>query len=257
LLITKTTRFNTSLGRTKTNWVAAILLASLLLFAADCRRPESEVDHLAEVLALKPGSSVADVGAGSGEVSIALAPHVAPGGRVYATEIDPAMLRKIRAIAQKATPGTFIPVAGAENDTGLPEGCCDSIFLREVYHHLTDPIAIDRSLYKAMRPGGRLAIIDFEPTPLAGPAPVGVPANRGGHGVPERLVEKELTTSGFELAERLDWPISSLIKHFCVVFLKPVDRGAATTWFAVFPTPMPFTQRFRTTPRSTNALWHR
>ena len=83
------------------------------------------------------------MGAGSGEVSIAPAPYVAPGGRVYVTEIDPAMLRKIRAIAQKATPGTFIPVTGTEHDTGLPDDCCDSIFLREVYHHLTDPIAID------------------------------------------------------------------------------------------------------------------
>lgn len=84
------------LARTKTNRVAAILLVWLLLLAADCRSPESEVDHLAQVLALRPGFSVADVGAGFGEVSIALAAHVAPGGRVYATEIDPVTLRKIR-----------------------------------------------------------------------------------------------------------------------------------------------------------------
>jgi SAM-dependent methyltransferase len=224
LLETRTARFNTLSGKRKTNWVVAILLVSLPLLTAGCHRPESEVEHLAQVLALRPGSSVADVGAGSGEVSIALVPYVAPGGRVYSTEIDPTMIKKLRVAAQKATPGSLVAVAGTEHDTKLPNDCCDAIFLREVYHHLTDPISIDRSLYKATHPGGRLAIIDFEPTPLAGPAPVGVPANRGGHGVPERIVENELTTSGFMLVKRLNWPISSVIKHFCIVFVKPPGR---------------------------------
>jgi len=227
LLITKTTRFRTFSGGIDGNRTGAILLGAILLLSAGCRRPESEVDHLAQVLALKPGSVVADVGAGSGELSIAIAPRVQPGGTVYSTEIDPAMLRKIKAAPEKATPGNIIPIAGTEHDTGLPADSCDAIFLREVYHHLTDPIAIDRSLYKAIHPGGRLAIIDFEPTPIAGPASVGVPSNRGGHGVPERIVERELTASGFELAERVDWPISSVIKHFCIVFVKPL-RSAAT-----------------------------
>ena len=213
-------------GRTQTRRIAAVLLAAMVLLPAGCRRPESEIDHLAQVLALKPGSSVADVGAGSGEVSIAIARLVQPGGKVFSTEIAPEMLRKIRAAAEKATPGSIVPVVATPHDTGLPSDCCDAIFLREVYHHLTDPSAIDRSLYSAMHPGGRLAIIDFEPTPVAGPPPAGVPSNRGGHGVPKRIVEEELTRNGFQLVETMYWPISRVIKHFCMVFVKP--QGAVT-----------------------------
>ena len=213
-------------GRIQTARIVAVLLAAMVLVPAGCRRPESEIDHLAQVLALKPGSSVADVGAGSGQVSIAIARIVQPGGRVYSTEIDPAMLKKIRAAAEKTTPGSIVPVVATQRDTGLPSNCCDAIFLREVYHHLADPGAIDRSLYGALRPGGRLAIIDFEPTPVAGPPPPGVPSNRGGHGVPERIVEEELTRNGFQLVETMDWPISRVIKHFCIVFVKP--QGAVT-----------------------------
>jgi len=196
-------------------------LAATILFSAGCRKPDSEIDHLSQVLALKPGSSVADVGAGSGEVSIAIAARVQPGGKVYATEIDPELLKKIRNGAGKVPGGIIVPVVATQHDTGLARDCCDAIFLRDVYHHLTDPIDIDRSLYIAMRPGGRLAIIDFEPTPVAGPPPPGVPSNRGGHGVPKRIVEEELTKSGFRLTDTLEWPISRTIQHYCMVFVKP------------------------------------
>ena len=115
-----------------------------------------------------------------------------------------------------------MPVTGRENDTELSPDCCDGIFLRQVYHHLTDPFAMDRSLYRASRPGGRLAIIDFEPNQLPGqPAPPGVPANRGGHGVPKKIVAKELTEAGFVLVKTVDWPISRVIRHYCMLFIKP------------------------------------
>jgi ubiquinone/menaquinone biosynthesis C-methylase UbiE len=196
--------------------------AVVLLFTMVSHATESEVDHLVEVLQLGPGSVVADVGAGSGEMSIAIAEHVRPHGTVYATEIDPTLLERIRGAVQGARADNVVAIAAAEHDTGLPPSCCDAIFLREVYHHLTDPIGIDHALYRAMRPGARLAIIDFEPSERPGqPAPAGVPANRGGHGVPERVVAEELTQSGFKLVKVLDWPISSTINHYCMLFLRP------------------------------------
>jgi SAM-dependent methyltransferase len=108
---------------------------------------------------------------------------------------------------------------GRADDTQLPADCCDGIFLREVYHHLTNPAAMDRSLYRSVRPDGRLAIIDFEPLPGTRP-PAGVPANRRGHGAPKRTVEQELTAAGFELLKTIDWPISSTVKHYCILFRK-------------------------------------
>lgn len=202
--------------------IVGFLLATVLAFSAPAKAAESEIDHLAQILELRPGSSVADVGAGSGEVSLALAKFVEPNGKVYATEISPKLLDKIRRASQRANAINIVAVAGKEHDTGLPLNSCDAIFLREVYHHLTDPVGMDRSLYQAIRPGGRLAIIDFEPSQRPGePVPPGVPANRGGHGAPMKIVKAELTKAGFEFVRTVDWPISATIRHYCMLFRKP------------------------------------
>jgi ubiquinone/menaquinone biosynthesis C-methylase UbiE len=200
------------------------LILAISLFSGSCQsaRPErSEVDELGSVLELNERSTVADVGAGSGEVGITLATRLLPQGRLYSTEVDSGLISKIRSNVIKARPKNVFVVVGTLKDTGLPANCCDAVFLREVYHHLSEPIAMDRALYRAVRPGGRLAIIDFEPTPLAGPRPSAVPANRGGHGVPKRLVIDELTAAGFKLTKTVNWPISREIEHFCMVFAKP------------------------------------
>ena len=194
--------------------MTVVLLATRIAIAAD-----SEVDHTVQILGLKPDSRVADVGAGSGEISVALASRV-PRGIVYSTEVDPQLIDKIRNRVRKARASNVIVITGRADDTQLPIDCCDGIFLRKVYHHLTNPAAMDRSLYRSVRPDGRLAIIDFEPLPGTRP-PAGVPANRSGHGVPKRIVEQELTAVGFELLKTIDWPMSSTVKHYCMLFRKP------------------------------------
>jgi SAM-dependent methyltransferase len=201
---------------------AAVLLAVALLSASAIgTAAESEIDHLAEILDLRPGSSVADVGAGSGEISVAIAERVGKNGKVYSTEIDPKLVDRIRDTAKKAGAENVFAVTATKNQTGLPLDCCDAIFLREVYHHLTDPIEIDRALHVALRSGGRLAIIDYEPSERPGESvPAGVPANRGGHGVPKRIVAEELTGAGFELVKTVEWRISGTIRHYCMLFRK-------------------------------------
>jgi ubiquinone/menaquinone biosynthesis C-methylase UbiE len=199
-----------------------------LLFSTAAQNVESETDHLVQILQIKPGSIVADVGAGSGEISIAIAKQVGMRGRVYSTEIDPKLVDQIRRLAQRERATNVIPIAGKPDNTELPSACCDAIFLRQVYHHLTDPLDMDDSLYQAMRPGARLAIIDFEPSQLPGrPAPPGVPRNRGGHGVPKRIVAEELTRAGLVLLKTMPWPISPEIEHYCMLFVKPLSRGAS------------------------------
>jgi ubiquinone/menaquinone biosynthesis C-methylase UbiE len=204
--------------------LAIVLLASSLMAQAT----NSEIDRLTQVLDLKPGVAVADVGAGSGELSIAIARRVAPNGTVYSTEIDPKKLEQIRQAVQKTGLHNVIVVVGTKNDTHLPSNCCDAIFLRRVYHHLTDPVDMDRSLFLALRPGGRLAIIDFEPSQRPGEQPPpGVPANRGGHGAPKPIVTRELTQAGFVPLATIDWPVSGDVKHFCMLFKKPMSPATA------------------------------
>jgi ubiquinone/menaquinone biosynthesis C-methylase UbiE len=201
----------------------------VLALSLTAQSTDSEIDRLVQVLDLRPGVAVADVGAGSGELSISVAKRVAPNGTVYATEIDPKKLDKIRQAVRKAGIHNVIVIAGANNDTRLPANCCDAIFLRRVYHHLTDPVDMDRSLYLAMRPGGRLAIIDFEPSQRPGePAPPGVPADRGGHGAPKPIVTRELTQAGFVRVATTDWPVSGDVKHFCMLFKKPISPATAS-----------------------------
>jgi precorrin-6B methylase 2 len=158
---------------------------------AQVRSAESEVPELVKLLALKPGMTVADVGAGFGAWTIGFARFVGMSGRVYATDIGEAQLAAIRAYAAKEGLTNVTVLEGGTDTTNLPPGCCDAILIRDAYHHLTRPEAIVRSLAAALKPGGRLAVIDFPPRPNSG-VPDGVPADRLGHGVPPEIVEREV-----------------------------------------------------------------
>jgi predicted methyltransferase len=88
--------------------------------------------------------------------------------------------------------------------------------MRLVYHHYTTPGEMDASLLRSLRPGGRLAVIDEEPREGTS-IPEGVPKNRIGHGIPQKVLIDELTAAGFKVESvHNDWP-----DHFyCVVFTK-------------------------------------
>ena len=219
--------------RNRGSTAAIIFLAVVLGAGCDSwrglgfRASGPEMPRLRQVLALKPGVAVADVGAGRGEVTVALAAEVGPGGRVFSTEIDPEALEQIRAAVAAATIDNVTVVHAQAHDTGLPTGCCDAVLLRRVYHHLTDPASTNVDLLRTLRPGGVLAIIDFPPMlPWLWPwVPKGVPQNRGGHGVAVHLVVEEVTASGFELVQVIeDWPGRGPLASYCVVFRKPRDR---------------------------------
>jgi len=178
--------------------------------------PRQEIAHLAELTHWKAGTIVADVGAGDGAYSFEAAEKVGPAGRVYATEIDAEKLKNLKADAAKRKLDNVIVVEGTAKDTRLPPSCCDMIFLRRVYHHLTEPQEFDRSLVQSLKPGGYLAIIDFPPD--SGFAAVeGVPENRGGHGIPKKLMIQELTGAALRVEKVIDhWTGHD----YCVIFVK-------------------------------------
>ena len=173
-----------------------------------------ELPRLRHVLALKPGMSVADVGAGNGELTVALASEVAASGRVYATDIDAESLERVRAAVGAAGLANVTLVHSRADHTRLPANCCDAIVLRRVYHHLTDAAAIDASLLGALRPGGVLAVIDFPPL-ASGVWPLN-------HGVDAARVTEEVVASGFQLVQVIEaWPGRGPLASYCALFRKP------------------------------------
>ena len=199
--------------------VALLVAALVALFAgALLSRADSvseEISRLAVLMQWKPSAVVADIGAGDGRYAFAAAEHV-PAGKVFATEIDSQKLAALRTQVKKQNLQNVQIVESKEADTNLPAECCDAIFLRRVYHHLTKPAEFDAALVRSLKPGGRLAIVDFPPRPGLEPVE-GVPANRGGHGIPEHIVVEELTAAGLQLEKSVDdWPEND----YCVLFIK-------------------------------------
>ena len=175
-----------------------------------------EVTRLAELTQWKEGTVVADIGAGDGTYSFLAAEKVGRSGRVYATEIDKSKLKNLEAEAAKRKLENIVIVEGTADDTKLPSSCCDTIFLRHVYHHLTQPQKFDRNLVRSLRPGAYLAIIDFPPSRDLPPVE-GVPTNRGGHGIPEKVMVEELTSAGLHVEKVIDdWSAND----YCVIFVK-------------------------------------
>jgi len=196
---------------------ACLVAVSLCLAAA---QPSEEIARLAKAMGWKPGQTIADIGAGDGEYAFAAGALVGENGKVYATELDEKKLQKIRDEVAKRGLKNVIVLQAAEKDSNLPANCCDAIYLRRVYHHLTAPEEIDASLLRNLKPSGLLAIIDFPPRKwLTETSPVkGVPKNRGGHGIPQKILVDELTAAGFSLQQAFDdWPDDD----YCVIFRKP------------------------------------
>jgi ubiquinone/menaquinone biosynthesis C-methylase UbiE len=190
--------------------LAAALFFTVLAGALTLRRanadPADEIKRLAALMEWKAGTIVADIGAGDGRYAFAAAQMVGPSGKVFATEIDQDKLANLRSEVTRRHLTNVTILESKDTDTNLPTECCDAIFLRRVYHHLTKPAEFDAALIRSLKPGGHLAIIEFPPR--SGLEPVeGVPADRGGHGIPQDVAIRELTAAGLHITKTVDaWP---------------------------------------------------
>ncbi len=196
--------------------LAVVLLTKPSGAAADTDDP-AFADRIAAELGVKPDATVAEIGAGNGAMAVLMAPKVGPAGRMYANEIDPDRLAEIRTRVANAGIGNVTVVTATATDTGLPADSCDAIYMIYVYHHLKDPAAYDRSIFRALRPGGALFIADFYPTWLL-----------GGMGVPQPKLVEQLTAAGFQTVHVLtNCPPSRVFRQYCVLFRKPAATNSA------------------------------
>lgn len=213
-------RFALRTTRRRVLVVAVVLLAVLMatmLSSAD-RSRRAEVNRLAELLSLREGMTVAEIGAGSGWLTVEVARRVGPSGRVYSTELSAARLDEIRQAAGEAGLRNVTVLEAAERTTNLPAACCDAIFMRRVYHHLSDPSPILTSIHAALRSGGRLVIIEFRPDGL-----VGMVTRMG---VDRAALIDTVTAAGFEVVTTEGWPGWD---HYVVVFEKSAAVAARTS----------------------------
>ncbi len=181
---------------------AALVVAATTLAAQDS---SADRDWLVEVLELQAGSIVADIGAGNGALTITIAQHVTATGQVYSSELGSEPLQRLRRAADESDVTNITIVEGHPNRTNLPEQCCDALFLRRVYHHFTDPEAMNESLWKSLKPGGRLAIIDFAPRGSES-ADASGRTSRDSHGVTAETATEELSAAGFTLVSAEQQP---------------------------------------------------
>ena len=204
----------------KKKWILFALscaaTATLALALRAKASAQDEIPKLAALMDWKPGTVVADIGAGDGSYAFAAVEQVGAPGKVFATEIDAEKLKALRAEVKKRDLQNFTVVESGDTETNLPTACCDAIFLRRVYHHLTKPVEFDASLMRSLKPGGKLAIIDFPPHPEYGKVK-GVPKDREDHGIQQKILIDELTKAGFQLDKIVDdWPTMD----YCVLFVK-------------------------------------
>ena len=178
----------------------------------DWQRPAEVMD----MLGLGPGAVVADIGCGDGYFSFRLAERVGSEGRVLAVDVDAQALHGVQRKAEDQALGQIEAIQGSADDPRLPEASLDAILVVNAYHEMTAHDAMLLAFRRALKPGGRLAIIDRADEPGEGRQ-----TYQGRHSLPKDLVVQDATRHGFVL--RLEAP----------GFVRP-RRGGEPWYFLVF-----------------------
>jgi predicted methyltransferase len=196
-------------------WLAPPLLSQDDWKARDqWEKPQQVMD----ALGIKPGSIVADVGAGEGYFTFHLAARVGPTGKVYAEDIRDDRLGKIHSRADKEKLTQIETVHGETDDPRLPAEQMDVVLISNAYHEMRDYDKMLKAIFRALRPGGLLAIIDA-------PAKPGEPRESyyDRHRIPEELVREDTARNGFTLLREQPTftPPDSDRTYFFLIFEKP------------------------------------
>jgi len=171
-----------------------------------------------DALKIPLGATVADVGAGVGYTSLRIARRVGPEGLVLATDIQPQMLQMLASNARTAGVENIRPIRSTATDPKLPEGKVDLILMVDVYHECTHPEATLQGLRKALKPGGRLVLVEFR-----GEDP-DVPI-KPEHKMTFAQVRREIEPQGFTFKEKFDF----LPWQHIIVFERPADPPVEAT----------------------------
>jgi ubiquinone/menaquinone biosynthesis C-methylase UbiE len=169
------------------------------MFNRKASDPKNRPDEILEALALQQGQKAADIGAGGGYFSIRFAEAVRRDGRVFAVDTNPKFLEFIKNNARKKGLDNVETVLTAEDNPNLPEKSIDLIFMRNVCHHLPNRVEYFKRLRGALKPRGRIAIIEYR---AGGRFSF---HRKFGHYVPKEIIIEEMKDAGYLLEKDLDF----------------------------------------------------
>lgn len=205
-------------------WTSALLPAAVagLSLIAGCsswkqlayegfgRDEWQQPDRVIEVLAIEPGSKIADLGAGSGYFTFDLAAATGPDGVVYAVDVDPDMIELLDEKAAEAGTTNVRTLLAEPDDPGLPDGEIDLVFTSNTYHHIENQPEYFARLATDLAPGGRIAILDLRPD-------AGWFQRWFGHATDAAQIRDEMRTAGYELEDEQDF----VERQSFLIFVRP------------------------------------
>ncbi|HLK22011.1 MAG TPA: class I SAM-dependent methyltransferase [Bryobacteraceae bacterium] len=173
------------------------------------RESEEAPDQAIHLLGLRAGMTVADVGAGTGYMSLRMARRVGPTGKVYANDLQPEMLEKLRANSQREKLANVETVQGTASDPKLPKNAIDLVLLVDVYHEFSEPQAMLDHIREALKPDGRLVLLEYRKEDPKVPI-------RPEHKMSVAEVRTEVEAEGY----KLDQVIEKLPRQHIIIFKK-------------------------------------
>ena len=168
--------------------------------------------ELVAALGLAPGATVADLGAGTGYFSRHLSQAVGASGAVLAADTEPALVEHLRRRAEQEGLANLVPILASADNPRLPAAASDVVLIVDTWHHIDDRVQYARRLTAALKPGGRVAIVDFQKREL----PVGPPLD---HKLAREQVVDEMTQAGYRLAGEPD-----VLPYQYVLLFAPAPR---------------------------------
>ena len=183
----------------------------LSIFEDKDRDEKLQVQRVMDILGIKEGAHVADIGAGSGWFTVRAAKRVGSTGIVYAVDINPEAIAYINRRTQKDGVGNVHAILSSEDDPKLSTNSIDSVLLLKTYHEIAHPVLLLKNLRSSLRSGARVGVIDRN-------------GKGDDHGVSRDVVIQEAAQSGYQLQDQYDFVKGDGQDYFLVFRLNPAPK---------------------------------
>ncbi|MGA8539050.1 MAG: class I SAM-dependent methyltransferase [Terriglobales bacterium] len=180
----------------------------LSIFDSPGRDERLQINRVMDMLDIKPGKNVADIGAGSGWFTVRAARRVTGSGTVYAVDINPEAIHYIDQRAKKEHLQNIKTILSKPDDPQLPAGSIDAVLLLKTYHEVAHPVALLRNLRSSLKPRAKIGVIDRN-------------GNGENHGLSKNVVIREAVQAGYELRDSQDFVKADGMDYFLIFTAKP------------------------------------